>query len=219
MSVFDIVGPIMIGPSSSHTAGAARLGLLARSILKEIPVAVVITLYGSFAKTYRGHGTDRALVAGLLGCNADDVKIRDAFSLAKAQGLDVKLQCSDIEVDHPNTVRINMVGEFGKKMEVVGVSLGGGKVALREIDGFVAEVTGEAYTIITRHTDQPGVISQVTTLLAEQQINISSMKVFRRSKNEEAVMIIDTDNRVADATVKKISLHPAIHMVIALDPL
>lgn len=127
MGVFDVVGPVMIGPSSSHTAGAARIGLMAREILKDEPVEAVITLYGSFAKTYKGHGTDKALVAGLLGFSADDVRLRTSFDLAAQQGMDVVFQRSEAEVDHPNTVRIAMTGKTGKKMEVLGVSLGGGK--------------------------------------------------------------------------------------------
>ena len=135
MSVFDIVGPVMIGPSSSHTAGAARIGLMARNILKDEPVKAMITVYGSFAKTYKGHGTDKALVAGLLGFSADDTRLRDSFSIAAEKGLEITLRRSDEEVDHPNTVRIAMTGKNGNQAEILGVSLGGGKIEIREING------------------------------------------------------------------------------------
>lgn len=134
MGVFDVVGPVMIGPSSSHTAGAARIGLMAREILKDEPKKAVITVYGSFAKTYKGHGTDRALVAGLLGFSADDVRLRTSFELAKEAGLDIDFHRSDEEVHHPNTVRIAMTGASGRQVEVLGVSLGGGKIEIREIN-------------------------------------------------------------------------------------
>ena len=133
MGVFDIVGPVMIGPSSSHTAGAARIGLMARNILRDEPVRADITLYGSFARTYRGHGTDKALIAGLLGLSADDVRLRHSFDLAHQAGLAFSFTRSDEVPDHPNTAKIEMVGKTGKKAEVVGVSLGGGRISIREI--------------------------------------------------------------------------------------
>ena len=172
MGVFDVVGPVMIGPSSSHTAGAARIGLMAREILKEEPKKAVITVYGSFAKTYKGHGTDRALVAGLLGFSADDVRLRTSFALAEEQGLAIEFHRSDEEVDHPNTVRIAMTGASGRQMEVLGVSLGGGKIEIREINGSEVALNGEEHTLITVHKDQPGIIAQATTVLAIGHINV-----------------------------------------------
>ncbi|MCI1248712.1 MAG: L-serine ammonia-lyase, iron-sulfur-dependent subunit beta, partial [Megasphaera sp.] len=151
MGVFDIIGPVMIGPSSSHTAGAARIGLMAREILNDEPVEAVITVYGSFAKTYKGHGTDKAVVAGLLGFSADDVRLRTSFDIAAKKGLKITLNRSDAEVDHPNTVRIAMIGKTGRKMEVLGVSLGGGKIEIREINGSQVSLSGEEYTLITFH--------------------------------------------------------------------
>lgn len=219
MGVFEIIGPIMIGPSSSHTAGAARLGLLGRAVLKEEPKEIVIILYGSFAKTYRGHGTDRALIAGVLGCKTDDGKIRDAFSLAKERGLSVTIKTSDEEVSHPNTVRLIMKGEKGREMEVLGCSLGGGKVLLKEINGYPAELSGDSYTIVTQHTDKPGVIAAVTTLLSKNEINISTMKVFRKHKNEEAVMIIETDTPVTESMTRQIEVLPAMRTVFAIEPI
>lgn len=219
MGVFDVVGPVMIGPSSSHTAGAARIGLMAREILKDEPVEAVITLYGSFAKTYKGHGTDKALVAGLLGFSADDVRLRTSFDLAAQQGMNVVFQRSEAEVDHPNTVRIAMTGKTGKKMEVLGVSLGGGKMEIREVNGAGVLLSGEEHTLITVHRDKPGVIAQATTILAIGHINVSNMRVFRSAKNASAVMIVCTDSPVPQEMVSMIKNISGIESVVTLLPL
>lgn len=219
MGIFDVVGPIMIGPSSSHTAGAARIGLMARNILKDEPVKVQLTVYGSFAKTYKGHGTDKALVAGLLGFSADDVRLRDSFAIAARQGLQVELQRSTAETAHPNTVRIAMHGKQGRTMEVVGVSLGGGKIEIREINGAQVSLRGEEHTLITVHRDLPGIIAQATTILAIGHINVSNMRVFRSGKNAAAVMIVCTDSPVPADMVAMIRKIEAIESVVTLLPL
>ena len=219
MGIFDIVGPVMIGPSSSHTAGAARIGLMARKILKDDPVKADITVYGSFAKTYKGHGTDKALVAGLLGFAADDLRLRQSFAIAKETNLAVAFHRSDEEVDHPNTVRIALTGKTGKKTEILGVSLGGGRIEIREIDGFPVALNGEEHTLITLHNDQPGIIAQATTIMAIGHINVSNMKVFRSAKNANAVMIVNTDSPVPDEMVRLISNISAIDSVITLSQL
>lgn len=219
MGIFDVVGPIMIGPSSSHTAGAARIGLMARNILKDEPVKVQLTAYGSFAKTYKGHGTDKALVAGLLGFSADDVRLRDSFAIAARQGLQVELQRSTAETAHPNTVRIAMQGKQGRTMEVVGVSLGGGKIEIREINGAQVSLRGEEHTLITVHRDLPGIIAQATTILAIGHINVSNMRVFRSGKNAAAVMIVCTDSPVPADMVAMIRKIEAIESVVTLLPL
>lgn len=219
MGIFDVVGPIMIGPSSSHTAGAARIGLMARNILKDEPVKVQLTVYGSFAKTYKGHGTDKALVAGLLGFSADDVLLRDSFAIAARQGLQVELQRSTAETAHPNTVRIAMQGKQGRTMEVVGVSLGGGKIEIREINGAQVSLRGEEHTLITVHRDLPGIIAQATTILAIGHINVSNMRVFRSGKNAAAVMIVCTDSPVPADMVAMIRKIEAIESVVTLLPL
>lgn len=219
MGIFDVVGPIMIGPSSSHTAGAARIGLMARNILKDEPVKVQLTVYGSFAKTYKGHGTDKALVAGLLGFSADDVRLRDSFAIAARQGLQVELQRSTAEMAHPNTVRIAMQGKQGRTMEVVGVSLGGGKIEIREINGAQVSLRGEEHTLITVHRDLPGIIAQATTILAIGHINVSNMRVFRSGKNAAAVMIVCTDSPVPADMVAMIRKIEAIESVVTLLPL
>ena len=219
LDIFDILGPVMVGPSSSHTAGAARIGLMAREILKDEPKKAVITVYGSFAKTYKGHGTDRALVAGLLGFSADDVRLRTSFAIAADQGLAIEFHRSDEEVDHPNTVRIAMTGASGRKMEVLGVSLGGGKIEIREINGAEVALNGEEHTLITVHRDQPGIIAQATTVLAIGHINVSNMRVFRSAKNETAVMIVCTDSPVPNEIVHMIQNITAIESVVTLLPL
>ncbi|KMO85609.1 serine dehydratase [Megasphaera cerevisiae DSM 20462] len=219
MGVFDVVGPVMIGPSSSHTAGAARIGLMAREILDDEPVEAQLTVYGSFAKTYKGHGTDKALVAGLLGFSADDVRLRTSFDIAAQQGLKIVLSRSDDEVDHPNTVRIAMTGKTGRKMEILGVSLGGGKIEIREINKAVVALSGEEHTLITIHRDQPGIIAQATTIMAIGHINVSNMRVFRSAKNATAVMIVCTDSPVPVDMVNMIKNISAIESVITLLPL
>lgn len=219
MGLFDVVGPVMIGPSSSHTAGAARIGLMAREILKDEPRTVTITLYGSFAKTYKGHGTDKALVAGLLGFSADDVRLRTSFEIAIQQGMDVTFHRSEAEVDHPNTARIAMKGKQGREMEIVGVSLGGGKIEIREINGASVSLSGEEHTLITVHRDKPGIIAQATTIMAIGHINVSNMRVFRSAKNATAVMIVCTDSPVPPEMVSMIKKISAIESVVTLLPL
>ncbi len=219
MGLFDVVGPVMIGPSSSHTAGAARIGLMAREILKDEPRTVTITLYGSFAKTYKGHGTDKALVAGLLGFSADDVRLRTSFEIATQQGMDVTFHRSEAEVDHPNTARIAMKGKQGREMEIVGVSLGGGKIEIREINGASVSLSGEEHTLITVHRDKPGIIAQATTIMAIGHINVSNMRVFRSAKNATAVMIVCTDSPVPPEMVSMIKKISAIESVVTLLPL
>ena len=212
MGLFDVVGPVMIGPSSSHTAGAARIGLMAREILKDEPQTVTITLY-------EGHGTDKALVAGLLGFSADDVRLRTSFEIAAQQGMDVIFHRSEAEVDHPNTARIAMKGKKGRKMEIVGVSLGGGKIEIREINGASVSLSGEEHTLITVHRDKPGIIAQATTIMAIGHINVSNMRVFRSAKNATAVMIVCTDSPVPPEMVSMIKKISAIESVVTLLPL
>lgn len=192
-SLFDIVGPVMIGPSSSHTAGAARLGRLARAIFGKEPVAALITLHGSFATTGRGHGTDLALVAGLLGLAIDDPRIRDAAAHAEAAGIRVTFEDADLGDEHPNTARIELTSADGDSMTVTGSSLGGAEVVVTRIDDFDVEITGELPTLVVSHTDQPGVIANVTTVLADAGANIATMSDSRERRGQRALMLIETD--------------------------
>ena len=216
-SIRDIY-KIGTGPSSSHTMGPARAAVLFRDEHPEADSFRAV-LYGSLSKTGRGHGTDRALVAGLLGFSADDVRLRTSFALAKEQGLAIEFHRSDEEVDHPNTVRIAMTGASGRQMEVLGVSLGGGKIEIREINGSEVALNGEEHTLITVHKDQPGIIAQATTVLAIGHINVSNMRVFRSAKNETAVMIVCTDSPVPNEIVHMIQNITAIESVVTLLPL
>lgn len=196
-STFDIIGPIMVGPSSSHTAGAVRLGKMARILLGEKPVKAAIRLHGSFRETYKGHGTDLALVAGLLGLETDDPGIKDAFLLAKKNNLDYSFSPIDLGGDaHPNTVKIFVEGEKGYKLEMQGSSIGGGSIVISEINGFPVEIRGDYETLVTVHQDRPGVVAQVSGVLAGYGINIASMRVSRKNRGKLASMMIEIDQHV-----------------------
>ena len=195
-SVFDILGPIMIGPSSSHTAGAARLAKVASSIAGRNIASVKFILHGSFGKTYRGHGTDKALVAGILGMDPWDDKLKDSIEIAEEKGLKVEFIEGDLGDVHPNTVKFIITKEDNVTAEIVGSSVGGGNILVFEVDGQPVEFTGKYPTIIINHRDTPGMISKVSTLLYDADINIAIMKVYRNSKGLEASMMFETDSIV-----------------------
>lgn len=218
-SVFEIIGPVMIGPSSSHTAGAARLGKMARSIFKEHIERVDLTLYGSFAKTYKGHGTDRALVGGLLGFDAEDERIRDAFKDAAEENLQYQFIESSDEGGHPNEVKFDLYGKDDYHMSIVGRSLGGGRILVTNVNNLEVEISGEDFTILTFHHDCPGVIAWVTSQLGKASVNISTMKVFRKRKHCEAVMLINTDEPVDAQVMADIQDHKSISSVMYFEPL
>lgn len=194
-SVFDIIGPVMIGPSSSHTAGAARIGKVVRSIFGEQPEEVDLYLYESFAKTYRGHGTDIALVGGLLGMEPDDDRIADSLKLAYEAGMQVAFIPKNDSADHPNLVKLVLKGN-GRTLSCTGISIGGGAIQISELNGFKINLDLSTPTYLTVHQDKPGVIANVTKLLYEKEINISTMTVTREAKGEKAMMIIEVDDRV-----------------------
>lgn len=203
MNIFDIVGPVMIGPSSSHTAGACRLGLLAAGILGERPRKAEILLHGSFARTYKGHGTDRALLAGLMGWQPDDARIPRAPELAAGEGLDYSFTTGDLgTMAHPNSVLFRLTGANGNVCRVIGASIGGGQIKVSDIDGFSVELTGVLPALCITHRDQPGAIAIVSTYLAQKQINIASMRVFRERKGGIATMVIECDQTVPPTVVE-----------------
>lgn len=215
--VFDIIGPCMIGPSSSHTAGAARLGGIAAQLVNGDVVRATVTLYGSFAKTGRGHGTDRAIVGGLIGLAPDDDRIRDAFTLAQQQGVDISIDYSKLEMNHPNTARISVEGQANRKMELVGASIGGGSIEIMELNGMEVSFGCSYPTLLIFHRDQPGVIGSVTSLLARHGINIAFMRVFRHSKRVDACMVIETDEPVPSKLLPVIQIgEPNITEVFAI---
>ena len=196
MDIFDILGPVMIGPSSSHTAGAARIGYMARTLLAEEPEKAIIHLYGSFADTGPGHGTDRALVAGLLGCKPDDQRIPFAFDEARKAGLDFLVDEVDLREAHPNTAIIDVTGKSGKHLVLEAASLGGGRIRVSKIDGVDVSFTGEYNTLIIRNRDENGVLAAVTTILNQLRINVANMSMFRSRRGGDALMIIETDQHI-----------------------
>ena len=212
-SVFDIVGPVMVGPSSSHTAGACRLGKLAREIFGGQPARARILLHGSFASTGPGHGTDLALVAGLLGMSPDDALIPTALELAANAGLEVEFVAVDLGDAHPNTAQFELADESDNCMVVRGSSLGGGDVVVTEIDGFEVEATGELPLLFVAHVDRPGEIAAVTSILADSGVNIASMQVSRERRGAGALMLIETDAEVDRVTAGRIAVQPGVHSV------
>lgn len=195
-SVFDIIGPRMTGPSSSHTAGAVRIAYIARKLIGTEIGRVHFTLYGSFAETGRGHGTDKALIGGILGFTPDDERIRRAYEFAKEQGVQVDFTYSDEPVEHPNTVKIELWDVRDHMMEVVGRSVGGGNILITEINEQGVELSGEYPTLIVSHRDEPGVIAVVSQVLAQLKVNIAFMRVFRHGRGRDAYMCIETDTPV-----------------------
>ena len=196
MNIFDIMGPIMVGPSSSHTAGAVRIGLVSRRLLAAQPVAVEILLHGSFAATGSGHGTDRALVAGLLGLAPDHPDIPHSFQLAEQAGMAVSIRPIDLRDAHPNTAVLRMTHPDGHILEVRAASLGGGRIRVEAIDGMEAAFSGEYPTLIIRNEDKAGMVSEVSSLLSSQSCNIATMQLYRDRRGGLAVMVIECDSSV-----------------------
>ena len=216
--VFDILGPIMVGPSSSHTAGAARLAKVARAIAGGKVKKVTFLLHGSFGKTYKGHGTDRALVAGILGMEPSDIRLRDSLKIAENEGLEVIFKEEDLGDAHPNTVKFLIETEDGSESEIVGSSIGGGSIAIKEVNGNKVKFSGDYPTLIISHMDVPGVISKVTSILYYEGINIAYMKVFRSQKGREATMIFETDAKIGKTVIDEIESIEYISKVININP-
>ncbi|SDB88198.1 L-serine ammonia-lyase [Pelagirhabdus alkalitolerans] len=196
-SVFDVIGPVMVGPSSSHTAGAVKIGRAALDLFGKPVETVQFHLYGSFAKTYKGHGTDLALLAGVLGYAPDDDRIKSAFNHAKNKGISFSFVEENTAIDHPNTVRI-VLNDNQSEMEVVGVSVGGGKIEIQELNGFQLNLSGNHPAILIMHNDRFGAIASVTEILAKHEINIGRMEVNRKDVGEEALMTIEVDQTIEE---------------------
>ncbi len=217
LSIFDVIGPNMIGPSSSHTAGAVSMALVARKMFPEQICKVSFTLYGSFAKTYHGHGTDRALLGGILGFATDDARIRDAFDLAKKFGVEYEYVIDEETIpDHPNTADIHMTGINGYEMMVRGQSIGGGKIKIVRINDIDVEFTGEYCTLIVKQLDTPGVIAHITQCLSDCNVNIAFMRLFREDKGATAFTVVESDEIIPEDILVKIRQNENVHELMLI---
>lgn len=215
--VFDILGPVMIGPSSSHTAGAARLGKIAKDIVGTEFHKVVFYLHGSFGKTFEGHGTDKALVAGILGMDPSDEELRDSFEIAKSKGIDFEFIEADLGYQHPNTVKIVFKFEDKEDIYIIGSSIGGGSILITDINGNKVEFSGDYPTIIIKYIDQKGVISRISSILSASEINIATMKVTR--ENDIATMVVETDSDINKRVVDEIDQLNEIIYIKGINPI
>ena len=201
-SVFDMIGPVMIGPSSSHTAGVVRIARVAFKILGAIPEKAEIIFYNSFAKTYEGHGSDRAVIAGLLDFNTDNLKIREAFDFAKKEGLNYTFKSiGNASTFHPNTIRI-VATKTEKSIEIVGESRGGGVIRIVEVNGFNTNFSASLHTLIIMAKDVKGSIANIANILSNDSCNIATMTVSRKGKHDQACQIIEMDTGMRDLTIQ-----------------
>lgn len=204
MNIFEILGPVMVGPSSSHTAGAVRIGYVCHKLMGEKIVTADIELYGSFLLTGKGHGTPQAIVAGLLGMTPDDARIPDSFEIAKAQGLKFTIGEAKLKEAHPNSVLLKLTGKSGKELEVIGESLGGSIINIAQIDGLPANISGDYPTLIASNIDVPGMVTKVSKVLFEAEINIAQMHLYRASRGKNSVLIAECDQEIEDKTLNDI---------------
>lgn len=205
MNIFDIIGPVMVGPSSSHTAGACKIGYVAQKLLGEEIDSAEILLYGSFLATGRGHGTQYALVAGLLGMREDDERIPESFKIAEERGIRIKFGKADLKKYHPNSVQLNLTGKKGRTLSVIGESTGGSVINIASIDGLSANFSGDSPTLIVRNKDQPGHVAEVTSMLSHKSVNIATMQLYRASRGGNAVMVLELDQEVPKDALKWLS--------------
>lgn len=197
MDIFDIIGPVMVGPSSSHTAGAVKIGYIARKLMNEEIVHAKILLYGSFLATGKGHGTHLAIVAGLLGMQPDDYRIPTSIEIAKERGMEIEFGNSSLKNAHPNTAQLILSGINGRKLEIVGESLGGSRINIAQIDGISTNFSGDYPTLIVHNLDQPGHVAEVTSMLSHKCVNIATMQLYRSSRGGYCVMVLECDQEIA----------------------
>lgn len=202
MNLFDIIGPVMVGPSSSHTAGAARIGFIAQRLLGAPLQKAIIYLHGSFALTGEGHGTDKALIGGLLGMAPDDENLPKSFELAKERNISFEFHEKDIRGAHPNTVELELTCQNGRTLDIVASSLGGGRIKVCSIDGLDANFCGDSPTLIVHNLDQPGHVAEVTSMLAHKSVNIATMQLYRSRRGGHAVMVIECDQEIPTNALK-----------------
>jgi len=219
VSMFDVIGPMMVGPSSSHTAGAVRLGQIGRAILGAQPTGALIELYGSFAQTGKGHGTHQAIVAGLLGLSTDNEAIRDSFQLAKERGLDFRFQIADTNADpeaHPNTARLTL-SDGSRQVKLTGVSVGGGMVKITSLQGYNVHFGGDNHTLLVIARDRPGTVNAITGWLLKHSINVAFLRVERERRGGEAIMTIETDEVIPPDLVEAIEDFDWVYWVRPID--
>ena len=219
MNVFDILGPVMIGPSSSHTAGAARIGRIAWALLGKDAVKAEISLYGSFAKTYKGHGTDKALIAGIMGMKTDDSRIRNAPDIAKERGLKISIKTDELEGCHPNTARVTLWDEEGNQVTLLGSSVGGGNILVTEVNGMEVSITGQQTTLIVLHQDKPGLIAAVSEVLSAADVNICNFRLSRQHRGGQAVMSIELEGDFGKELNERIKQLPFVFSSTMLRPI
>lgn len=196
MNIFDIIGPVMVGPSSSHTAGAVKIGYVSQKLLGEPLKKAEILLYGSFLATGKGHGTNFALVAGLLGMTQDDKRIPQSFKIAHSKGIELVFGQANLKNYHPNSVQLNLTGKNGRHLEIIGESVGGSVINIANIDGLSANFSGENPTLIVHNKDQPGHVAEVTSMLSHKSVNIATMQLYRANRGGEAVMVLELDQEI-----------------------
>ena len=217
MNLFDILGPVMVGPSSSHTAGAVRIGYVASRLLEDEPVRADIVLHGSFATTGVGHGTDKALIAGLLGMAPDDIRIPQSFELADKKGLSFSFTNKTLKDAHPNTAVLKLVGKNGRQLEIQAASIGGGRIMIHKLDGVSVVFSAEKPTLIVYNQDQPGYVAQVTTSLSQRNVNIATMNLYRDKRGGFAVMVIETDQKIPQEAIDMLAKLKGIWKVSYID--
>ena len=217
MGIFDIMGPIMVGPSSSHTAGAVRIGYITRKLLGENPVKAELLLHGSFAATGEGHGTDKALAAGLLGMKPDDERIPHSLEIAQEKGLAITIGSVVLRNVHPNTALLRVEGEGGRKLEVEASSLGGGRIQINKLDGIQANFSGDCPTLVVHNMDRPGHVGEVTSLLARFHVNIATMQLYRNVRGGYAVMVLECDQPIPKGPLQLLAHMDGILKITYLD--
>ena len=217
MQLFDIIGPVMIGPSSSHTAGAARIGRITRMLLGEEVQYADIRFHGSFAKTWEGHGTDRAVIGGLLGLQVDDERLRKSRALAEQAGMRYTISAVQLRDAHPNTALLELTGKSGKKLTLQAASIGGGAIVVNKIDGIDVNFTGDFNTLIVRNQDETGSVAAITSILSQVHINVANMSVNRHRREGDALMVIETDQHIKPRQVEFLSELPGILSVTYYD--
>lgn len=216
MNIFDIIGPVMVGPSSSHTAGAVRIGYVARRLLGEPLQSASILLYGSFLATGKGHGTDKALAAGLLGMKPDDIQIPHSLALAKEKGISITFGEAVLKEAHPNSAQLLLTGRSGRQLSITGKSIGGSQIRITQIDGIPTDFSGSYPTLIIHNEDQPGYVAETASQLARHKINIASMQLCRSSRGKDAIMVLECDQEIPQDALDWLNNQSGIKKVMYL---